>query len=49
MRLDDYLPNQTYDKNNPPAMIPETQDRMLEKNVAEYAGNIIENVRPSHP
>jgi len=29
--LDDYLPNRTYDKNNPPAMIPETQARLLKK------------------
>ncbi|KAF0107410.1 MAG: hypothetical protein FD146_1888 [Anaerolineaceae bacterium] len=48
-RLNDYSPNQTYNVNNPPAMIPETEDRMLEQRVARYADYIIENVLPILP
>lgn len=49
VRLNDYPPNQTYDVNNPPAMLPETQDKMLEQVVADYARYIIENVLPTLP
>ncbi len=49
VRLNDYPPNQTYDKNNPPAMVPETEDRMLEQRVARYATYITENVLPTLP
>ena len=37
VRLNDYPPNQTYDLNNPPAMIPEENDRGMEVMVAKYA------------
>lgn len=49
VRLNDYPPDQTYDINNPPVMIPERQDRMLEKTVIEYATYIIENALPVLP
>ncbi len=49
VRLNDYPPNQTYDVNDPPAMLPETQDKMLEKTVGDYAKYIIENVLPTLP
>jgi pimeloyl-ACP methyl ester carboxylesterase len=49
VRLNDYPPNQTYDVNNPPAMIPESEDRMLEQRIANYANFIIENVLPTLP
>lgn len=44
VRLNDNPPNQTYDPANPPAMLPEAQDKRLEEIIAEYARYIIENV-----
>jgi len=49
VRLNDYPPNQNYDADNPPAMIPEAQDRQLEQLVALYARHLIEEVLPSLP
>lgn len=49
VRLNDYPPNQTYDRNAPPAMIPETQDKMLEKIVGDHARYILENILPTMP
>lgn len=49
VRLNDYPPNQTYDKNNPPAMFPESEDRMLEQRVARYADEIINSILPTLP
>ncbi len=36
VRLNDYEPNQTYDFENPPAMIPEENDKRLEEMIARY-------------
>ncbi|MEW6094222.1 MAG: hypothetical protein AB1531_09685 [Chloroflexota bacterium] len=49
VRLNDYPPNQMYDVNNPPAMIPEAQDKHLEQIVIRYAEEIINNVLPTLP
>lgn len=49
VRLNDCPPNQAYDVNNPPAMIPEAQDRQLEQMVARYAEEIINNILPTLP
>jgi pimeloyl-ACP methyl ester carboxylesterase len=49
VRLNDYPPNQIYDVNNPPAMIPEAQDKMLEKIIADCAMYIIGDVLPMLP
>ncbi len=49
VRLNDYPPNQTYDVSNPPAMIPEAQDRQLEQMVVRYAEEIINNILPILP
>jgi len=37
VRLNDYPPNQTYDPNAPPAMLPEAMDRQLTQTVIRYA------------
>lgn len=44
VRLNAYPPGQTYSASNPPAMLPESTDRQLEKTVAEYAWYIIVSV-----
>ncbi|MBM3150737.1 MAG: hypothetical protein FJZ96_00800 [Chloroflexi bacterium] len=49
VRLNEYPPNQVYSTDNPPAMIPEDQDRQLEKLVSESAWHIIEQVLPGLP
>jgi pimeloyl-ACP methyl ester carboxylesterase len=49
VRLNEYPPNQTYDAANPPAMLPEAQDKRTDAIVAEYARHIIENVLPALP
>lgn len=49
VRLNDREPNQTYDTNNPPPMLPEVQDRRLEVLVAEYARYIVAEVLPAIP
>lgn len=42
VRLNDYPPNQTYDPKAPPAMFPESQDRLLEQKIATYARELFE-------
>jgi len=42
VRLNDYPPNQTYDLNSPPAMLPETMDRKLLQTVIRYARELFE-------
>ena len=37
VRLNDYPANQTYDINNPPAMIPESQAKRIDAKIAQYA------------
>ncbi|MBN2547945.1 MAG: hypothetical protein JXB15_02215 [Anaerolineales bacterium] len=37
VRLNDYPANQTYDINNPPAMIPEAQAKRMDAKIAQYA------------
>ncbi|MBI4731912.1 MAG: hypothetical protein HY781_07280 [Chloroflexi bacterium] len=49
VRLNEYPADQTYDRNNPPAMIPEVQDKQLEQMVARYAEEIINNILPTLP
>ncbi|RME88938.1 MAG: hypothetical protein D6770_05755 [Anaerolineae bacterium] len=44
VRLNDEPPNQTYDFNAPPPMLPDSTDRQVEALVARYAWEIIEDV-----
>lgn len=44
VRLNDYPANQTYDKDNSPAMLSNQMDKKLEETVAAYAWYIIHNV-----
>jgi pimeloyl-ACP methyl ester carboxylesterase len=44
VRLNDYPAGQTYDASNPPAMLPDSMDKQIDRTVAEYARYIIENV-----
>jgi len=37
VRLNDYPPNQTYDPQAPPQMLPESQDKQLEQRIAKTA------------
>lgn len=46
VRLNDYPPNQSYEKTNPPVMIPESMDNKLEQIVTRYAEDILSNVLP---
>jgi pimeloyl-ACP methyl ester carboxylesterase len=46
VRLNEYPPNQSYEMNDPPAMLPDDQDRDLDQIVIRYARYIIENVLP---
>lgn len=43
-RLNEYPANQTYDAANPPAMLPDSMDKQIDKTIAAYAWYIIENV-----
>jgi pimeloyl-ACP methyl ester carboxylesterase len=47
VRLNDYPANQTFDVNNPPALLSEDLDRQLNQTIADYANYIIENVLPT--
>jgi len=42
VRLNDYPPNQVYDLQNPPAMLPENQDKQLEEIIAHYAQELFQ-------
>lgn len=44
VRLNQDAPNQTYELNNPPAMIPEAQDRTLDGRIVELTHWILQNV-----
>ena len=44
VRLNDYPAGQTYDASNPPAMLPDSMDKQMDRTVVEYARYIIENV-----
>ncbi len=46
VRLNEYPPNQTYDVNNPPAMLDDALDKQVDAIIAVYADYIIENVLP---
>lgn len=41
-RLNDYPPGRTFDPAHPPPMLPESQDRLLERQIAAYVVEILE-------
>ena len=45
VRLNDYPINQTYDPENPPAMLDNSNDRNIDKYVVKYAKDILEVIR----
>ena len=49
VRLNEYPPNQTYDVNNPPAMLDDALDRQVDVIIARYAEYIIAEVLPTLP
>ncbi len=49
VRLNEYPPNQPYDRNDPPSMLPDELDKQTDSLVTEYARYIIENVLPTLP
>ena len=42
VRLNEYSPNQTYDTANPPAMMPDEQDKGLDMKIAQVARELFE-------
>ena len=49
VRLNEYPPNQTYDVNNPPAMLEDALDKQVDTIIARYAEYIITQVLPALP
>jgi len=49
VRLNEYPPNQTYDVNNPPAMLEDALDKQIDAIIARYAEYIITEVLPALP
>ena len=49
VQLNEYPPNQTYDVNNPPAMLDDALDKQVDAIIAGYAEYIITDVLPTLP
>jgi len=49
VRLNEYPPDQTYDANNPPAMLEDALDKQIDVVIARYAEYIITEVLPALP
>ncbi len=49
VRPNEYEPNQTYDVNNPPAMLEDALDKQVDTIIAQYAEEIINNVLSALP
>jgi hypothetical protein len=49
VRLNEYPPNQTYDMNNPPAMLEDALNKQVDAIIAQYAEYIIKQVLPALP
>jgi len=49
VRLNEYPPDQTYDANNPPAMLDDTLDKQVDVIIARYAEYIMAEVLSALP